>query len=245
MHQGFIVASAHFKTIAVGIGPCIRSVFKIPVFECPAVFSSSRNVVGSPQVAVPAVVNIKPGAAAIKIITGAHIELGCEPISITIIRWVGIIVRIAVNNFIIRRSASQLQPGIPVFIKFAVFDNVITAFRNIHPVIASTFYADTFNMPVTGGKANPLVTSALCHSRTIEQYFFTQICPQVYHCTCSSTDSYIYPGICNKRTTPHKYRVTSNCKPYCFADGLKRSINCSCIRIAAIGSNKIYLSCRY
>lgn len=65
MHQHFIIAPSYLETVAVGIFAGIGAVFQESVLKSPTIFEGGGDIIGSPEVSVPAVITVAPCAAAV------------------------------------------------------------------------------------------------------------------------------------------------------------------------------------
>src|SRR5690606_31337312 len=100
-----VIAAPRLEAVAVASAD--RAVLQLAVVDRPTVFVRGRDAVGGPQVAVPAVVQVVPGATTDEAVARAYVELGGKAVGVLEGR-ISIIERIAVHDRIIRGAVAEL-----------------------------------------------------------------------------------------------------------------------------------------
>jgi len=122
-----VVAPAHLEAVAVGLGSGIAAVLEPAVAPGPAVLEDGGDVGGAAHIAVPAVVAVAPGAAAVKVIVAADVEFRGKAVGVSIVWRVGVMVRVAVDDVVMMGPGGELNAGVTALEEGAVLNGTIGA----------------------------------------------------------------------------------------------------------------------
>ncbi|OPZ76834.1 MAG: hypothetical protein BWY77_01811 [bacterium ADurb.Bin431] len=173
-----VVAPAHLEAVAIGLGAWIAAVLEPAVAPGPAVLEDGGNIGGAAHIAVPAVVAVAPGTAAIKIVIAADVEFRGKAVGVAIVGRVGIMVRVAVDDAVVVGAGGKLDAGVAALEEGAIFNQVVRACDagDLQAVVAGALEIEIPEMPPARLEGKGPAAEGLF--RAVDQRTFARIAPQ-------------------------------------------------------------------
>lgn len=100
---------SYLETVAVGIFAGIGAVFQESVLKSPTIFEGGGDIIGSPEVSVPAVITVAPCAAAVAV-PAAGGRLRRKAVGIVVVRRIGVEVRSQLRTWLSDAPLSICNP---------------------------------------------------------------------------------------------------------------------------------------